>query len=142
MSKTIRSLGLAAVLFLAWSPFAAGSAAAAGPEPSAVKNLRGQWLSAVNYPPSGGGAFVMQVFQSGTALTVDVDGYETDEHGPVGAGIVSDSTVVIFMDEGFKRSGFGQLFAGKLLGGSLIVGSCQRPDGDIGSWFALKLGGG
>ena len=142
MAKTIRNLTHVLVLMFAVLLTSAHRAAAESPLPSAVKNLRGQWLSVVNYPPNGGGSFVMQVSQSGTALQVDVDGYETDEHGPVGAGIVSDAKVLILMDEGFKRSGFGLVFAGKLLGGSLIVGSCQRPDGQIGTWLALKLGGG
>ncbi len=134
----IRSLVVVALLF----SFAAGeSARAAGPEPTLTKNLRGEWLSLVNYPAQGGGLFFMRIVQSGTALVVSVEGYTNDAHGPIGSGVVLDKNVVIVMDENFKPSGLGQTFLGKIVGDSLLVGTAER-GGTVGSWIAIKSGGG
>lgn len=139
LRAVVRSVALVGLLF---SFAAVGEPArAAGPEPALTKNLRGEWLSLVSYPAQGGGLFFMKITQSGTTLVVSVEGYTNDAHGPIGGGVVLDKNVVIVMDENFKPSGLGQTFLGKIVGDSLLVGTAER-GGTVGSWIAIKSGGG
>ncbi|MBK7972800.1 MAG: hypothetical protein IPK07_05800 [Deltaproteobacteria bacterium] len=137
MPKTSRVVARAAALLAILLSLTGDRAGAAGPEPAATKNLRGEWLSLVSYPAQGGGLFFMKVVQSGTSLVVSVDGYTNDAHGPIGAGLVLDKNVVIQMDENFKPSGLGQTFLGKIVGSSLLIGTAER-GGTVGSWIAIK----
>lgn len=128
-----RALAFAAVLL-----GAANAARAAAPvAPSATPNLRGLWPTFVAFPGKPPGFFPMGIYQDGTALEIDVDGYATDDHRVIGSGVISGTNVGILMDDNFLASGFGLSYVGTVVEAKVMYGLTSL-NGAVGLWWAYK----